>query len=137
MTGVPPIQHAPSAPQNDIQRQAELEFEMLQASANARSLANRDSVQRYALRWIAVITGLSCILFMALIVSHLVHYLFIGPFLTVPSSFAIVAIVAPLASITTVTIVIFVAAFRQFKSSDEADAGGKIIEALRSANLIN
>ena len=74
---------------------------------------------------------------MAFTLVHLVHHLFVGPFLAVPAAFAVVAVLAPMISLTTITIVLFVAAFRQFKEEDDAALGNLALQAGKSVNLLN
>ena len=86
-----------------------------------RTLQIRETEQRIQIRQLVLIIAVFVLLFMAYIAVHGMFKAMLGPFLTVPSTYAIALIVAPLASITTISVALLVGAFRRFKQSD-ADA---------------
>ncbi len=99
-------------------RRDEWEFELLEAEAALRRLARREIVQRYVIKWVAVITGVVVIVGMAGILWHLVHAVFWGPFIFTGPAFSVAMIVTPILSITTITVTLFVGAFRKFEEKD-------------------
>ena len=71
----------------DRERREELEFELLEAEAKLKQLANREIGQSFAIKWIASGTGLFVIVGMAALSTHFLHKAFWGPFLLVSPSF--------------------------------------------------
>lgn len=132
---IPPVPAGADEIAPEQKRLAAAEYELLEASAKARKQKNRENDQRFQLRWIAVVVGLIVMICMATILAHVVHHLFVGPFLAVPGAFAVVAILAPMVSLTTITIVVFVAAFRQFKEDDDVAIGSLAAQAGKAAGL--
>jgi len=104
------------APQNA--RREELEFELLEAEAKLKRLAHREIGQRYWLKWIASIAGVSVIVAMGGLVTHLVHHVFLGPFIFANAAFSVAMLVAPITSITAITVALFIGAFRKFEEKD-------------------
>lgn len=136
MSGIiPPVEPRADDSSSEQERQARLEYAMLEASAHARRLQTRDHDQRYTLRWVALVVGLLSLTFMALFLHYMSQRLLHGPFLLVPSSFAIAAILAPIVSITTITIALFVASFRKFRDGDGDAMGAAAPDALRLSGL--
>lgn len=86
---------------------------------------------RYAVSWLALFV----ILMMAGFAAHAVHKYFIGPFVVIPPSLAIVLFLAPATSITAITITLLVGVFRRFKDDDmeKIDARSIINEAVKVA----
>lgn len=96
----------------------EAELSLLNAEAKSQKLANKELSQRYWLRWLVVVLGLTVIASMFALLWHVIHQAFFGPILLVPRSFAVAMLVTPIISITTITVVFFVAAFRRFSDAD-------------------
>jgi hypothetical protein len=122
---VPPIDPAFEGSE-EPERQEELEFELLEAEAELKKLANREIGQRFAIKWIAIATGLMVIIGMSALAMHFFHRAFGGLFLLVSPSFTIAMIVAPVASITAITVAIFIGAFRRFEDKDLEKLGNGV-----------
>lgn len=110
-------------------RREELEFELLEAEALLRRTVRREVGQRYAIKWVAVITGLLVIAAMAFALTHLVHSVFWGPFVFASPAFTVAIIVAPIASITTITVALLIGAFRKFEEKDIETMGNGMASA--------
>jgi len=110
----------------DPKLREKLEFELLEAEAKLKRLANREIGQRFIIKWIAIVTGWLVILGMAALLVHFFHKAFWGSFLFVSPSFAVAMIVAPVASITAITVAIFVGAFRRFEDKDLERLGNSV-----------
>lgn len=95
-----------------------LAFGELTAEAQLRRLLMKEIEQRIWVRWLAIGIALATMCFMGLTVAHVVHKIFIGPFVVVPQTLAIAMFVAPIASITAITIMLSIGAFRKFKDED-------------------
>ena len=77
---------------NDAKLQ-ELEFRLLEADARAKETKNRETDQRYYLRWATVFIAISLIVIMIFVLFHMSHVIFIGPVLTVPSAYAMTLVI--------------------------------------------
>ncbi|SDW76940.1 hypothetical protein SAMN05444358_1011709 [Ruegeria halocynthiae] len=128
---IPPIDPdlEPEGPSRENRRE-ELEYELLEAEAAISKLARREIGQRYAIKWIAVVSGVVVIVGMAAILWHLVHSAFWGPFLFASPAFSVAMVVAPITSITTITVALFVGAFRKFEEKDLETMGNGVSGAV-------
>lgn len=104
-----------------------LELEVLDLEAKLKSLAQKEIGQRYAIKWIAVVTGGLVILVMFAMMAHLFHQLFWGPFFVASPALAVAMIVAPVASITAITVALFIGAFRKFEERDFEHIGNGLV----------
>ena len=100
-----------------------LEARLLETDRAFRAMQMREANQRYWLKNIAVATGLGAILGMSLLLTHLFHQTFWGPFHFASGAFSVAMIVAPIASITAITVALFVGAFRKFDDKDMETIG--------------
>lgn len=99
-------------------RQTEAELKLLESEAKSKTLNNSEIHQRIWLRWGAVTAACIVIVAMALVMMHLVHKTFWGPFSFTGTAFKVAMVVAPIASITTITVSLLVGAFRNFDDKD-------------------
>lgn len=114
------------SPTDDAPSRKELEFELLEAERALSTLIHRELNQRYRIKWIAVWIGGLVIVGMALLLTHLVHNAFWGPFLFASPAFSVAMIVAPITSITAITVVFFIGAFRKFEEKDLETMGNGV-----------
>ena len=101
----------------------EREYLALEAEATFYRQRNRSETQKYAIKWVAVATGIFVIFGMSGMLAHLAHSVFWGPFSFVSPAFSVAIIAAPVASITTITVSLFVGAFRRFEDKDAETVG--------------
>lgn len=109
-------------PQSNNDRE-KLEFELLELETAIQKLNKREVGQRYFIKWIAVISGILITCCMFLMMWHLVHAAFWGPFAFASSAFTVAMVVAPIFSVTTITVALFVGAFGRFKEKDMENLG--------------
>ena len=107
-------------------RLEELELQMLEAGFKEKALAHKENTQRYILKWVAAGSGITVIIAMGVLLTHLVHHVFVGPFTFANAAFTVAMIVAPVTSITAITVAIFVGAFRKFDDKDLEKIGSGI-----------
>ncbi|MCW2308810.1 hypothetical protein [Rhodobium gokarnense] len=137
MIDVPPIDAQPEAEKAQPQRQTNIEFRLLEASAKAKENLNREADQRYYLRWLAVIVALAIIFMMSFALFHMSHNVIWGTILTVPATYAIALVVSPIISITAILIALFIAAFRGFKKDDEENFISAAKDGMRGSGIIS
>jgi fatty acid desaturase len=107
-------------------RLEQLELEKLEAEAKGLALKNRERTQRIAFRWIAVGLGIVVVIAAGFGMWHVVHKVFLGPFVFASAAFTVSIIVAPILCITTITLTFFVGAFGRFKEKDFDDAKSSV-----------
>lgn len=134
---VPPVEPDPVPPGGGEERFAAIELRLLDADAKAKENVNRESGQRFWLRWIAV--GLACAVVggMGWMLTHVVHHVLSLQRAGAPASFIIAIYVAPIISITTIALAMLVAAFRGFKDKDSANGASLAADAARATGVIN
>ena len=103
-----------SIPESDFQSK-KTEDAPLQSEEDLFYLHQRDAGQKFAIRWIAVVTGAAVMLFMTFI---LAYHLFYQPLLPIHAGFSWVMIVVPATSLTVIATALLVAAFRRFEDKD-------------------
>ena len=123
MPSIPPVDKQPDEqPNEDGNQRSEklerLELKVLQLEEENYKLKNKESFQRYILRWAVFSIGVVMLIFFACTLAHLVHRAFFGPFLITSGAFSVTMIAAPTLAMTSITIALFVAAFRKFDETD-------------------
>lgn len=106
-----------------------LEHELLERELVLFDIKRRAVSQRQTIKWIAIVAGVVVMLGMALVLWHLSHNAFWGPFLLVSPAFSVAMVVAPIASITAITVALFVGAFRRFEDRDMEAMGNGLSSA--------
>jgi|EndMetStandDraft_5_1072996.scaffolds.fasta_scaffold1138072_1 hypothetical protein len=109
--------------------------EELDAEAQHRRLLITEVRQRINVRNWVVAIAITVLIFMACVLAHAAHRYFLGPFVLIPPTLAIVMFIAPVVSITTITIMLLIGAFRRFKDDDmgKIDVASLTAEALKAS----
>lgn len=135
-TPLPPLE--PEARADDLLRrlselESKLELRALDSEHQYRDLLISEVRQRIRMRYAVSILSAAVISMMAFFAMHVVHHYFVGPFVLISPSLAIVLFLAPATSITAITITLLVGVFRRFKDDDmeKIDAKSIINEAVK------
>lgn len=114
---------------------AEAEARLLSAEAVAREQRNRETDQRYILRWtVAVVTILLIFGMAALVVDN--HVDLHSPpvdYFKLPTAYLVAMYVAPIVSVTVLAMALLVAAFRGYSRADEDSAAAAAAESAKEA----
>lgn len=136
MASVPPIDEtAKDAPADSVRRFEAIELRLIDAEAKAKENRNRETDQRYVLRWVAVVCAGLLIIGMATMLWHLAHWT-VGNPSNAPASFIVAIFVAPILSMTTLALALLVAAFRGYKDSDEATGATFASQGMKATGLM-
>jgi cation transport ATPase len=108
---------------------------LIDAEAKAKENRNRETDQRYVLRWVAVICACLLIIGMATMLWHLAHWTVGNPG-NAPASFIVAIFVAPILSMTTLALALLVAAFRGYKDSDEATGATLASQGMKATGMM-
>jgi hypothetical protein len=105
----------------------------LDSESKYRGLLISEVNQRIRMRYAVSILATLVILAMAGYAAHAVHHYFVGPFVLISPSLAIVLFLAPVTSVTAITISLLVGVFRRFKDDDieKIDTKSIVSEALK------
>lgn len=138
MDEVPPVDAQPEpSGGGETANQIKITNRLLDAEAKAREHANRETDQRYYLRYGAVLIAILLMAGMGWMLAHVSHHFFTLKLLGAPSGLIVAMFVAPIISLTTISLSLLVAAFRGYKDGDQntgmdvASNGMKAVGLLR------
>jgi hypothetical protein len=135
MAKVPPVDAEPQDDASSKKYEA-IELRVLDADAKAKENVNRETDQRYTLRWIAVVAGCIIITIMACTLNSVYHKLPELAAYKIPGAVLVAMFIAPITSMTALALALQVAAFRGFKDGDESKGVSAASEGLKATGLL-
>jgi hypothetical protein len=86
----------------------ELEYRLLESEADLKGHLSHEAGQRVTVKWIAVVTAVLVVLFMAISFCLVIYRVFYDGFTFSNTGFAVAVIAAPVISLTTIAVALLV-----------------------------